>query len=133
MISLEAIKNYAAKHKALGLPHEILEDGTFVLDEDVESEEVTIPDVALKIQGNCNQNVKIVRIGNNVKKIDEAVFASCKSLKEIELPSRSSIESIGRRAFANCVSLEKVILNGRLKNISEDAFWSCTSLKEIVE
>ena len=57
------------------------------------------------------------------------MFADCNSLNEIVLPN--SIESIGRRAFLNCQALKKFQLPDSIETIADYAFYSCSQLKSL--
>jgi hypothetical protein len=61
--------------------------------------------------------------------IDESLFEGCRSLTEIELPTR--LVKLGRRAFKDCTSLSSVIMPEGLKSIGFDAFSGCSSLRRI--
>lgn len=62
------------------------------------------------------------------KCIGNDTFTDSKKLKKV---SFGNLELIGDRAFKNCTSIEKIIFPKSMKNISEDAFYGCTNLKEV--
>lgn len=64
-----------------------------------------------------------------VKSISDEAFAECSSLEEIILPV--GVTDIGKAAFRNCVSLELIQLPSALSKISDDAFLNCYNLYEI--
>lgn len=55
-------------------------------------------------------------------------FQNCTRLKTINLPAA---ETIGRLAFDNCTSLEKMSLKSGTKEIGDYCFRGCTALKRI--
>ena len=67
----------------------------------------------------------------NFTKIDEGKYSGQRVLEEIRLPA--TVMEIESRAFLNCISLKKVIINGTISGITvgEDAFSGCTSLESI--
>lgn len=64
--------------------------------------------------GSCaflnERKITSVKVGENVKYIEEEVFSGCTSLSEITL--YNTLESIGADAFKGCTSLTKVIFYG---------------------
>ncbi len=56
-------------------------------------------------------------------------FANCKSLENIVLPE--SISFIGDRAFINCDNLKNINLPDRLKTIEHNTFNGCKSIEQI--
>lgn len=60
-----------------------------------------------------------------LKEIEKSAFKFCMKLKEINLPS--CLNLVYDEAFAWCISLEKVVINGN-PVIGENAFNHCTSL-----
>ena len=47
----------------------------------------------------------------------------------VSLPK--SIETIGERAFYNCISLEEVVIPKKVSTIGAEAFYKCSSLKQV--
>ena len=66
--------------------------------------------------------------GVAVVEIGEEAFASCWSLKSVEIPG--TVESVGWKAFADC-GLEELHLRAGIKKIEDSAFASCESLKSV--
>jgi hypothetical protein len=65
-----------------------------------------------------------------VSNITNYAFEGCKMLEGITIPY--SVTTIGRGAFKNCTSLQKIAFGGNLVNeIKEDAFYGCSSLATI--
>lgn len=56
------------------------------------------------------------------------VFTHCSSLTEIYLPD--GLVLVGA-SFVNCVNLRRVYIPNTLSDLHSDAFWGCTSLKDI--
>lgn len=118
--------------------------------------ELVLPDSLHEIPaGFCYgaSRLRLVKMGDSVKKIGESafegcsalgeislslgitalpegVFASCSSLEKVKLPT--SITSIGVRAFANCSKLSEIRLNEGLKKLSWFAFANCDKLTKVV-
>ncbi len=67
----------------------------------------------------------------NFTKIDKGKYSGQRVLEKIILPA--TVTEIDSRAFLNCISLKKVIINGTKSGITvgEDAFSGCTSLESI--
>jgi hypothetical protein len=70
-----------------------------------------------------------VRISNEIRVISESVFEGCRSLKEVDLPTK--LVKISRGAFKGCTSLTQIILPVGMKTLGFDAFADCTSLRRI--
>lgn len=71
-----------------------------------------------------NSNVTSVSIGTNIKLIDEAAFANCKSLSKVTIPSK--VSKIGKKAFYNCKKLKNITVKTKkltLKNVGSKAFY----------
>ncbi len=70
-----------------------------------------------------------------LEEINECAFCDCTSLKELSIPS--SVKRIGPFAYdkksgKRCdVSLEKVIIHDGLKELEENVFCACSSLKAV--
>ena len=74
--------------------------------------------------GRCNVN-------EGIKLLADEAFSGCYNLKSVDISS--SVERIGKSAFANCSSLEYINFQyeNKLEKISEKAFKSCKSLLRI--
>jgi len=70
--------------------------------------------------------VRTIKLGKNIKTINEALLYECSELTKIECGE--SLESIGCAAFAYCEKLEEVSFNEGLTVINNCAFYNCTSL-----
>ncbi|MBO7196622.1 MAG: leucine-rich repeat domain-containing protein [Clostridia bacterium] len=68
-------------------------------------------------------------IGNDVKEINNAAFAGCKSLKTLVI--EQGVKSIGESCFKRCENLESVIIPTSVSNIGKTAFYGCSSLTEV--
>lgn len=64
----------------------------------------------------------------NVKSIELDAFYDQRYVKEITL---GGVANVSERAFYNCSSLEKVVFDDELKYISNDSFNSCDKLQKI--
>ena len=67
--------------------------------------------------------MKIKNLGERLKSIDICAFENCHELRSVILPD--SLEFLGERAFAHCMSLRELKLSASLKAISKAAFYSC--------
>lgn len=70
----------------------------------------------------------IIKIPYGVKSIDSKVFMETK-IRKVVIPA--SVEKIGFQAFAFCPNLEQVEIKEGLKEIGENAFYQCYSLKKV--
>lgn len=66
---------------------------------------------------------------NNIQKIGHYAFANCKKLRVVYLPLLDSMS--GAYTFRYCESLTEVTFGSKLKNIANNAFDGCTSLKTL--
>lgn len=73
-----------------------------------------------------------VSIPETVTEISNMAFASCSSLKKVEIAAGSALSCIGRGAFAQCGSLRDVSLPEGLEILDVGAFTGCESLSEII-
>lgn len=76
---------------------------------------------------NCIKLEEIV-LHDDLITIGDRAFESCSALKEINLPSITTINS---RAFMGCTSLESFTINPQVKTIGSSAFKGCTGLLRI--
>ena len=79
----------------------------------------------LKVPG----SLKMILLGENVKKIDENAFFGFKSVEAFVLPG--GIESIENFAFNDCRSLVYINFPNTLKSIGQYSFLNCQSLYTI--
>jgi len=75
---------------------------------------------------NCS-HLKAITIPNSVTVIEERAF---KGIGATYFPIGGNVTTIGKEAFAFCVSLQTVNLGSNVKNIASDAFCDCSSLTE---
>jgi len=76
------------------------------------------------------QLLKEVVLNDCLKKIGgHGVFAGCKSLERITIPS--TVTDIGDDVFAGCINLREVVLNEGLEKIGHRAFSDCKALESI--
>lgn len=61
--------------------------------------------------------------------IEDAVFANCFNLKDIEIPR--SVTTINNMAFVNCRSLTSISIPDNVTSIGESAFSGCSNLKSL--
>ncbi len=76
-----------------------------------------------------NSTVQQIIIPEGIKSIGKSAFEHCTALKTVTIPD--SLEILGSRAFYDCSKLEELIIgdNSNLKQIGEEAFSSCRSLR----
>lgn len=78
-----------------------------------------------------NTNLKNIRLNSWLWRIAFSAFDGCSSLKIADLRNCSALNSIENKAFANCTSLEKIILP-RVGSVYKNFLQGCTSLQRIV-
>lgn len=118
-------------------------------------ESIVIPENVQIIRGYAfseNKNLTSVRIENSKGYIEGFVFSGCENLKEVVLDKE--LETIPEYTFIRCYNLENISLPDNLKSIGNgaflgcgllrveipqgvkvinlDAFYQCSSLKEVV-
>lgn len=76
---------------------------------------------------NSIQDLKMVKIGENVKELGNMSFLNCSRLEEVSLPN--CIKTIPPSAFNTCRSLSKINMPKHLECIDAQAFDSCDSLE----
>ena len=88
---------------------------------------------------NCEQLKTVTLGGSGLKLIHDEAFMNCRALESLTV--NNTVESLGRRAFKDCVSLrtissDKFACSGTIvnegDNIPESAFENCASLTEFV-
>ena len=77
----------------------------------------------------CN-NLKRVRLSQNLEELSDHMFSNCSSLSELIIPD--NISKIGKKVFYNCDDLEKIKIGENVTTILENNFSSCDNLKEII-
>ena len=75
------------------------------------------------------RNLKEVILNDNIERLENGVFFSCKKLEKINLPS--SLVHIGRDCFCD-TGFKSITFNEGLKTIDNRAFDSCAKLSEVV-
>lgn len=74
-----------------------------------------------------------ITFSSSINQLGEGAFSWCKQISSVNF-SNSSLTTVSAQTFANCEKLQKVDFSGcsSLNTLSNDAFESCPSLKEIV-
>ena len=67
--------------------------------------------------------------GLPVRKINEAAFMECRSIRSVKVPS--TVREIGARAFLECVSLTNITFESGVATIGDYAFSNCVYLTSI--
>ena len=75
--------------------------------------------------------LKKIKLGSNVKKIENQAFIDSILLEEVILSE--GLQEIDEVAFANCKRLKKINIPNSLKIIKKSAFVDCTSLDEVTK
>ena len=97
---------------------------------DLKGNHVKDPGVLKEIKENhIPKTITKCIIPNSVTSIDNEVFYSCYSLKEITIPD--SVTNIGYCAFVYCESLKEITIPSSVTSIGKWAFWNCKSLTSI--
>ena len=73
--------------------------------------------------------LKQVRLPNNINSIGSSAFNNCGDLTSVTIPN--SVTSIGDRAFNNCSGLTSVIIPNSVTSIGNNAFRYCSSLTSV--
>lgn len=76
-------------------------------------------------------NLEKVTISKNVKEIGRMAFANCENLKTIEFEDNSSLSLIEENAFYYCTSLKEVKLPKSIQKIKHAIFYGCSSLEKV--
>ena len=85
----------------------------------------TIEQYALK---GCSL-IKNITLPSNLKKIGQYAFDGCKRIENVEFPD--SLEELGEGAFNICTSLKEIDTN-KIKVMGKMAFANCSSLQDVV-
>ncbi len=67
--------------------------------------------------------------GLPVRKINEAAFIECNSIKSVKIPA--TVREVGARAFVDCWSLTNVVFEEGTSAIGDSAFSNCVALTEL--
>ncbi len=76
-----------------------------------------------------SSGLKAIELSESITKIERDTFSGCKNLTAITIPN--SVTTIGAEAFAECTSLQSITLPKNLEVIDRYAFAACTSLTEL--
>ena len=98
------------------------EDGSLVIPDEVDG--VPVVSIYNSIIGELLVNeMKSLKIGNNIKTVPAGLFSNCRVLESVELGE--AVETIENGAFYMCSSLANVKFNEGLKTIGNAAFSQC--------
>lgn len=75
------------------------------------------------------KSLKEIELNTSLTYLGEDAFEGCESLKSITMPS--SLETIAKRSFADCKSLESVSFHQGTKEIEPNAFWDCDNIRDV--
>ena len=90
-------------------------------------EKVIIPSSVKKVNGfsGCT-NLKEVKMGEGVERIEQEAFANCTGLTKIAIPM--GVKYIGSEAFKGCTGLKEITFPSTIEEIYVNAFEGCTGL-----
>ncbi len=97
------------------------------------AKEIIVPDTVISIDDNCfmdNKSIQSIKLPSSVRTIGKQAFKNCVNLREV-ICSNSSIKALGEYAFEGCYNLEKIIGSFAIKNIPNGAFKDCKMLESI--
>ena len=98
------------------------EDGSLIIPDEVDG--VPVVSIYNSIMGELLINeMKSLKIGNNIKTVPAGLFSNCRALESVELGE--AVEIIENGAFYMCSSLANVKFNEGLKTIGNAAFSQC--------
>ncbi len=85
-----------------------------------------------KIDINTIKNtLKHINIAAEVESIDKRAFEGCRSLESVRFEEGSQLKSIGKNAFNACRALKTIEIPASVEVIDECAFYECESLESI--
>ena len=120
------VKSVAGMPVNLVIPSEYYAD-----DDNSHSNKIAVASVADGGFENCDKLVSVTLPeldGDSFKSIGKNAFAGCLSLSSINL---AGAENIGEGAFKNCKGLKSVSLSSGLTKLSKDVFSGCSSLTAV--
>lgn len=86
--------------------------------------EIEIPDSVIKVGSglfrDCNL-LKAVRLGKNLNKISDFMFAWCSNLTQVDFAEKSSVTKIEYDAFVSCTSLQDIQIPDSVKSMGYDS------------
>lgn len=107
-------------------------EGTVPAELEIPAEIGDVPVTAIGSWAFDNESSLVsLTLPESIELVGESAFQDCKSLKNVELSSHSSLHEIGDYAFAFCLELEKMDLPQSLRVIGESAFWHCSRLRAV--
>lgn len=75
------------------------------------------------------QSLRSVKIPSTVREIDERAFCWCTALTNVTF--EEGVQSIGAFAFSNCYNLASVTLPASLSSLGEGCFEKCDALRDV--
>ena len=76
-----------------------------------------------------DEEIKYLRLPNNLDSIYPRTFSGCSSLTYVTIPN--SVTSIGNGAFEDCSLLRFVTIGNSVTSIEDEVFYNCSSLTSI--
>jgi len=94
-------------------------------------EDIVIPESVKYFDNRCFEStgIKNIKMPHEIEYMGEGIFYSCYSLQEVDMPN--NINLIPACTFNECLALEKVNNISQVKEIGEEAFFGCESLKSM--
>lgn len=110
----------------------------------------SVSGIGMRAFAGCT-SLKEINLPSGLLLLDKEAFSGCKALADITIPASVQLlgdsvffgceglrtascfadSDISRGLFANCTSLEYVMVSSSATSVSELAFYNCTSLKEL--
>lgn len=78
------------------------------------------------------EHITSFTVSDKATALPDFMFEDCTHLREVKNLSYSEILRFGRRTFANCTFLEKMIIPTHLQRIPKQCFSKCTHLKKVL-
>lgn len=97
------------------------------------SEHLTLPETVTKIEEETffrQPKIQSVSFSNALESIGARAFQDCIHLTELHLPD--SLQRIETEAFSGCKALLEVAFPASVKNISDRCFYRCRGLEKII-
>ena len=97
------------------------------------SEHLTIPETVTKIEEEAffrQPKIQSVSFSNALESIGARAFQDCIHLTKLHLPD--SLQRIETEAFSGCKALVEVAFPATMKNISDRCFYRCRGLEKII-
>lgn len=127
------IQNAAEKN----FSYEVYDDHVELLEYSGNEKNIVVPDTLMGkpvtvLKKRCfygNRGIKTVRLGRNIREIEEDAFKFCFGLEHVT--GKAELETISESTFSGCLKLKTVAVGNHVKRIEKMAFWRCYVLNSI--